>query len=178
MHPRSLELALKYLRANYPVDEDAAILARVEREMDEEEARNVQRYMPQGGEYGADVNGGAGASHNPSGKSVLEEVRTQNEAYLLAEQERKRQEWLSRGMQHDERVRRSFEKNSLALRNVDEKTALEIAPKGMLKWYKHWVHCWMADTMCGCRPTTCGPQAASCSCLGAEELHGCGGLGL
>ncbi|KAI3072670.1 hypothetical protein CBS147353_6065 [Aspergillus niger] len=129
VHPRSLELALKYLRANYPVDEDAAILARVEREMDEEEARNVQRYMPQGGEYGADVNGGASASHNPSGKSVLEEVRTQNEAYLLAEQERKRQEWLSRGMQHDERVRRSLEKNSLALRDVDEKTALEIAPK-------------------------------------------------
>ena len=127
--PHSLEAALKYLRTKYPVDEDAMILARLHREMDEEEAMDMDRYKPQSGLYGAEL----GQSKDPSGRSVLQEYREKNEAWLLAEQERKRQEWLHGGQHHDERLKRSLETNSLALQNVDEKTAMEIAPKGKQK---------------------------------------------
>ncbi|PWY83306.1 rhomboid family protein [Aspergillus sclerotioniger CBS 115572] len=123
--PHSLEAALVYLRTKYPMDEDAMILARVHREMDEEEAMDTNRYKPQSGSYGAEL----GQSNDPSGRSVLQDFREKNEAWLLAEQERKRQEWLQGGQHHDERLKRSLETNSLALQNVDEKTAMEIAPK-------------------------------------------------
>ncbi|PYI01737.1 rhomboid family protein [Aspergillus sclerotiicarbonarius CBS 121057] len=125
IHPRSIEVALNYLRTKYPVDEDAAIMARLDREMDEEETMDMDRYKPQSGSYGAEL----GQSNDPSGRSVLQEYREKNEAWLLAEQERKRQEWLQGGQHHDERLKRSLETNSLALQNVDEKTAMEIAPK-------------------------------------------------
>ena len=51
---------------------------------------DVGLYKPQSGSYGAEL----GESNDLYGKSVLKETRKRNEARLLAEQEKKRQEWL------------------------------------------------------------------------------------
>ncbi|PKY00919.1 rhomboid-domain-containing protein [Aspergillus campestris IBT 28561] len=115
--PATLDKALTWLRNNHPMDEDAAILARVEREEREEEAKLIRRaedlglYKPQSGSYEAEL----GESQDPSGKSVLQEARKYNEKRLLAEQERKRQEWL----EGEERQRQMYEQQ------VQKHTALQ-----------------------------------------------------
>lgn len=115
--PATLDKALTWLRNNYPLDEDAAILARVEREEREEEAKLIRRaedlglYKPQSGSYGAEL----GESQDPSGRSVLQEARKHNEQRLLAEQERKRQEWL----EGEERQRQLYEQQ------IQKHTALQ-----------------------------------------------------
>ncbi|KAI9796489.1 MAG: hypothetical protein M1833_006157 [Piccolia ochrophora] len=67
-HATILRKALQWLRAKYPVDEDAAIQARVERELDAEEAEEGA-WAPQQGLKGGNV----------YGKSRLEEIRKRNE---------------------------------------------------------------------------------------------------
>lgn len=122
----SLDAALKYLRANYPLDEDAAIFARIEREEIEEEQKLIRRaeelglYKPQSGTYDAE----RGEQDDPSGKSALLELRKRNEARILEQEERKRQEWLE-GEQRDlEMLKQQAEKNK-ALQTFDNTTALE-----------------------------------------------------
>lgn len=105
--------ALAWLREKYPVDEDAAILARFEREEREEEQKLVRRaealglYKPQSGSYDAEL----GENQSPYGKSSLKEYREHNEKRLLDEQERKRQEWLAGESQSKEEMMRQFEQN-------------------------------------------------------------------
>ncbi|GAB1198804.1 hypothetical protein APSETT444_008134 [Aspergillus pseudonomiae] len=114
VRPSSLDAALQWLRKNYPLDEDAAILARIEREELQEEEKLVRRaeelglYKPQSGSYGAEL----GDSNDPYGKSVLKETRKRNEARLLAEQEKKRQEWLDGEQKEREKLEHMRQKNT------------------------------------------------------------------
>ncbi|KAF9887460.1 hypothetical protein FE257_010177 [Aspergillus nanangensis] len=139
--PRIVDAGLKWLRENYPLDEDAAIMARIEREEKQEQDKLVRRaealglYKPQSGTYQAEL----GDSNDPSGRSVLQEAREQNEARLLAEQERKRQEWLEGGHEQLEQVQRSIQNNT-ALQKFDNSAALEVRERAdpkerpMLAW--------------------------------------------
>jgi rhomboid-like protein len=105
---------MDWLRNKYHVDEDAAILARIEREDRAEEEKLVRRaerlglYKPQSGSYDAEL----GEEGSPYGKSVLKEAREQNEKRLLAEQERKRQEWLDGEKEEAERLKRQINQDT------------------------------------------------------------------
>jgi rhomboid-like protein len=109
-----IDTALDWLRREYPVDEDAAIMVRIEREEREEEEKLIRRaeklglYKPQSGSYDAEL----GEEGSPYGRSVLKEGREQNEKRLLAEQERKRQEWLDGEKEEQERLKRQFGENT------------------------------------------------------------------
>ena len=121
-----LDNALEWLRQKYPIDEDAAILARIEREEREAEEKLVRRaeelglYKPQSGSYEAEL----GEDKSVYGKSVLKEVREQNEKRLLAEKERKRQEWLAGENEERERLQRQIEGNT-ALQQYQESGLME-----------------------------------------------------
>ncbi|GAB1209008.1 hypothetical protein APSETT445_007773 [Aspergillus pseudonomiae] len=127
VRPSSLDAALQWLRKNYPLDEDAAILARIEREELQEEEKLVRRaeelglYKPQSGSYGAEL----GDSNDPYGKSVLKETRKRNEARLLAEQEKKRQEWLDGEQKEREKLEHMRQKNT-ALQRFEDTASLEV----------------------------------------------------
>ncbi|KAL4914205.1 hypothetical protein BDW62DRAFT_190862 [Aspergillus aurantiobrunneus] len=127
VRPSTLDAGLEYLRRNYKLDEDAAIIARIEREEREAEETLIRRaedlglYKPQSGSYGAEL----GEKNDPSGKSVLAEMRKQNEERLLAEAEKKRQEWLDGEMQHREKLKQHLAKNT-ALQKFEETSALEV----------------------------------------------------
>lgn len=120
------EKALEWLRNQYPLDEDAAILARFEREEREAEQKLIQRaenlglYKPQSGSFGAEF----GESNDPSGRSILQETRKQNEARILAEEEKRRQEWLQGEEQEREKMQRMVERNT-ALQQYENSSALE-----------------------------------------------------
>lgn len=126
-----LEAGLEWLREKYPIDEDAAILARIEREEREAEQKWVRRaeelglYKPQSGSYEAEH----GEENSPHGKSVLKEIREQNEKRLLAEKERKRQEWLAGEAEERERLQRQVEGHT-ALQQYQESALTE----GMYCW--------------------------------------------
>ena len=113
----TIDAALAWLRVNYPIDEDAAIMARIEREEQEEEERLVHRaeelglYKPQSRRRTEE--------DGVWGKSALKELREHNEARLLKEQEQKRQEWLQ-GEQKDREAVQRMVKNDKALQKYDE----------------------------------------------------------
>ncbi|KAJ5151477.1 uncharacterized protein N7482_010729 [Penicillium canariense] len=125
-----LDTALEWLRANYPIDEDAAILARIEREEYEEEQKLVRRaealglYKPQSGSYEAEL----GEDQSVYGKSVLKEAREKNEKRLLAEKERKRQQWLEGENEELEKLKRQVEGNT-ALQQYQEAALTEARPR-------------------------------------------------
>ncbi|PKX94453.1 rhomboid protease PCP1 [Aspergillus novofumigatus IBT 16806] len=139
--PASRDAALEWLRGNYPLDEDAAILARIEREELEEQQKLIKRaeelglYKPQSGTFGAE----RGDSNDPYGKSVLKEIRERNEARLLAEQEKKRKEWLENENKEREQLLRQVKQNT-ALQKFDDSSALEVreradpAERPLLAW--------------------------------------------
>ncbi|KAI5310752.1 hypothetical protein KEM55_002621 [Ascosphaera atra] len=87
---------LDWLRRNHPVDEDAAILHRIEREEEEERQRLIERatkvglYKPQSGAYEQEVD----ESGDPRGKSILDEIRKRNEEKAKLEEDEERREWL------------------------------------------------------------------------------------
>ncbi|PLB44038.1 rhomboid-domain-containing protein [Aspergillus steynii IBT 23096] len=126
----SRDKALEWLREHYPLDEDAAILARFEREEREAEERLIRRaenlglYKPQSGSFGAEL----GESNDPSGRSILQETRQRNEARILAEEEKRRQEWLEGEAQDREKMQRMVERNT-ALQKYEESSALEARPR-------------------------------------------------
>jgi rhomboid-like protein len=108
---KTIENGLQWLRKNHPMDEDAAIMARIEREDKEEEERLVQYVKglgPQSGQWGAQL----GEGDDIYGKSVLKEVRKENEARLLAEQEKERKEWLEGEAKDQEKYRKHLKKNT------------------------------------------------------------------
>ncbi|KAJ5718770.1 hypothetical protein N7488_004416 [Penicillium malachiteum] len=125
-----LDSALEWLRKTYPVDEDAAIMARIEREEKEAEEKLVRRaeklglYKPQSGSYEAEL----GENDSVYGKSVLKEAREQNEKRLLKEKERKRQEWLEGEHEERERLQRQVEGNT-ALQQYQESALMEARPR-------------------------------------------------
>lgn len=121
-----LASALQWLRENHPVDEDSAILARIEKEERQAEEKLVRRaeelglYKPQSGSYENEL----GEENSVYGKSVLKEAREMNEKRLLAEKERKRQEWLQGENEEQERLRRQF-KGDTALQQYQEAALTE-----------------------------------------------------
>lgn len=114
VHQSSIDAALGWLRANYVLDEDAAIIARIEREEREEEERLIRRaeqlglYKPQSGSYGAEL----GENNDVSGKSTLKEMRKHNEAKRLAEEEKQRREWLEGEARDREKLKRQIERST------------------------------------------------------------------
>lgn len=122
----NLDAALEWLRENRPLDEDAAIFARIDREELEEEQRLIRRgeelglYKPQSGTFGAE----RGEADDPSGKSALVEFRKRNEKRLLEEQERKRREWLEGEEKEREMLMRQAEKNK-SVQVFENSAALE-----------------------------------------------------
>ncbi|KAJ5638299.1 hypothetical protein N7490_008178 [Penicillium lividum] len=125
-----LDTALEWLRQKYPIDEDAAILARIEREERQAEEKLVRRaeelglYKPQSGSYGAEL----GEENSIYGKSVLKEAREKNEKRLLGEKERKRQEWLEGEHEEQERLQRQIE-GSKELQQYQESALMEARPR-------------------------------------------------
>ena len=109
-----IDAALQWLRENHSIDEDAAILARIEREDYEAEQKLVRRaeqlglYKPQSGSYEAEL----GEENSVYGKSVLKEAREQNERRLLDEQELKRRKWLEGEHEDRERLHRQIQGNT------------------------------------------------------------------
>jgi hypothetical protein len=92
-YPYAAADALKWLRFHYPIDEDAAIMQRLEREESKVERDNpaelMQRagrlglYKPQSGTYGANL----GEQGDIFGKSELEKIRAANIAEAKREEE-------------------------------------------------------------------------------------------
>lgn len=111
VRPRIIEHGLQWLRANHPIDEDAAILARIEREEKEEEERllrYVQDLGPQSGHWNAQL----GEGGDIYGRSTFQETRKANEARLLKEQEEKRKEWLEGEMKDREKIEKQMKGNT------------------------------------------------------------------
>ncbi|KAL4987558.1 hypothetical protein BDW68DRAFT_105298 [Aspergillus falconensis] len=125
--PSTINAGLEYLRQNYPMDEDAAIMARIKREEEvyEEklarEAEELGLYRPQSGTYGAEL----GEQNDPSGRSVLKAIRERNEKRILAEAEKERQEWLEGEENYRAKLKQHMAKNT-ALQKVEDTTALEV----------------------------------------------------
>lgn len=121
-----IDTALQWLRVHYPIDEDAAILARIEREDKDAEQKLIRRaeqlglYKPQSGSYEAEL----GEETSVHGKSVLLEARRQNEARLLNEKERKRREWLEGEHEERERLQRQIQVNT-SLQQYEEAALTE-----------------------------------------------------
>lgn len=87
-YPDAVEDGLRWLRREHPVDEDAAILRRIEREEADEDilihrAETLGLYKPQGGLYGARPREHA----DVYGESQLDRIRRENE--LKAEREQR-----------------------------------------------------------------------------------------
>lgn len=98
--PEAFDQALEWLRKEHPIDEDAAILRRIEREEQTRETRrtqNVDKYGPQSGKFGAQK----GKDGNFYGVSQLEEIGKERKA-LLAEEEKMLDEYIQR--QEEEHV--------------------------------------------------------------------------
>lgn len=111
---RTIESGLHWLREHHPMDEDAAIMARIEREEREEEERLYRHaeaeglYRPQSGHWGARL----GEGDDIYGSSVFQKVREKNEARLLAEEEAKRKEWLEGELAERENAQKQLQRNT------------------------------------------------------------------
>lgn len=158
-----IDAALQWLRAKYPIDEDAAILARIEREDHEAEQKLVRRaeqlglYKPQSGSYQAEL----GEDNSVYGKSVLKEAREENEARLLDEKERKRREWLEGEHKERERLLNQVNGNT-SLQEYQEAALME----GM---YMHVFRNVSTNKICS--PSTRGSRSAAVSCLDPEAPY-------
>ncbi|OKL60441.1 hypothetical protein UA08_04323 [Talaromyces atroroseus] len=124
---KTIEKGLQWLRDNHPMDEDAAIMARIEREEKEEEEQLLQYVKglgPQSGQWGAQL----GEGDDIYGKSVLKEVRKENEARLLAKHEKERKEWLEGEAKDRERYQRHLKRNT-ALQTYNPSEVVEARPR-------------------------------------------------
>lgn len=172
----TLDAGLKWLRINYPIDEDAAILARIEREELEEEQRLIRRaeelglYKPQSGSFGAERSEEDGVW----GKSILKNIRQRNEARLLAEEERRRKEWLEGEQREREALQRQIQQNT-SLQKFEESAVVE--GEIIFLFSVHLSIFLLLDRlhMSFHSSSTRRSQGASCPCLGTEALFaGCG----
>lgn len=89
--PAAIEKALAWLRQSLPVDEDAAVIRRIQEEDERESQQLVERsqklgfYKPQSGNFGTKL---GEEGDDVYGTSVLEQVRKVNEARAKAEEAR------------------------------------------------------------------------------------------
>ncbi|KAL4930061.1 rhomboid protease PCP1 [Aspergillus undulatus] len=154
VRPATFDSGLDYLRRKYPMDEDAAIMARIEREDRAEEERLARQaeelglYKPQSGSYGAEL----GEKNDPSGRSVLKQIRERNEKILLAEADKKRKAWLEGEEEHREKIKQQLAKSTALQKLDDTSAALEIqgradpSQRPLLAWIqKH--HLQATDTV-------------------------------
>ncbi|WEW55673.1 rhomboid superfamily protein [Emydomyces testavorans] len=109
-----LDDGLKWLRQNFPYDEDAAIISRIEREEQEEEERLIRRaeelglYKPQSGRFGAEVE----KEGDIYGRSAFQEIRKENEKLNKQREEEERREWLESEAKEKENLKRSMQRNT------------------------------------------------------------------
>ncbi|KAL5332517.1 hypothetical protein BJX70DRAFT_392931 [Aspergillus crustosus] len=154
VRPSTLDAGLEYLRKKYPLDEDAAIIARIEREEREtqekliRQAEEVGLYKPQSGTYGAEL----GEKNDPSGRSILQEIRQKNEKRILAAEEKKRQDWLEGEGKDREKLKHHLAKNT-TLQKFEDTTSLEVkgradpSQRPLLAWIqKHHLRATDTDT--------------------------------
>lgn len=94
-YPHAFDCGLDWLRQNYHIDEDAAIIARIEREEAGEDyspseltqrGQDLGLYHPQSGSYQAQLSE-SGREGDVWGKSELESLREENEAAAAKEEE-------------------------------------------------------------------------------------------
>ena len=122
-------------------------------------AEKLGLYKPQSGSYDAEL----GEEGSPYGKSVLKEARERNEKRLLAEQERKRQEWLDGEKEEHERLKREFGKNT-SLQQYQEAALTE----GMYTRVRDWVIGIGVDIFSS---SPCGSYRKAVSRLGPEASY-------
>jgi rhomboid-like protein len=163
-YPYAMDSALHWLRETYPVDEDAAILARIEREEGNEEyssaelqqrTQDLGLYGPQSGHYRAKLSEKEGDVY---GESELDKIRAENiakaeqeeaelqaqidkamaEAQQIEEEKRIREEEARRQMQEDrtkQTVQDEPEKTLTERPGQGVETAREIRPPNEFqKW--------------------------------------------
>ncbi|EAS31673.3 rhomboid family protein [Coccidioides immitis RS] len=125
-----LDDGLEWLRRNFPVDEDAAIMRRIEREEQEEEEKLMRRaeklglYKPQSGRFGAEVE----KEGDVYGRSVLQEIRQKNEKINKKKEEDERQQWLESEAKEKENFARSIQRNT-ELANFEGSAITEARPR-------------------------------------------------
>ncbi|KAK7905598.1 hypothetical protein LTR67_000321 [Exophiala xenobiotica] len=138
-NPDAFEDGLQWLRTTYPIDEDAAILGRIEREEHVLERDNPSELLqrgqdlgfyrgPQSGHYQAKLSGKEG---DVFGVSELEKIRAENEARLQQEEEELQ-------AQIDQRMTKVQEERTRALAQRPEQgleSAKEVRPPNTFeKW--------------------------------------------
>ncbi|EEP80907.1 predicted protein [Uncinocarpus reesii 1704] len=125
-----LDDGLQWLRKHFPVDEDAAIMERIEREEQEEEERLMRRaeklglYKPQSGRFGAEVE----KEGDVYGHSVLQEIRQENERKNLKREEAERHEWLESEAKEKENLKKAMQRNT-ELAKFEESAIAEARPR-------------------------------------------------
>ncbi|OJD13100.1 hypothetical protein AJ78_06405 [Emergomyces pasteurianus Ep9510] len=121
---------LEWLRKRCPMDEDAAILKRIEQEEIEEEQKLIKRgqelglYKPQSGKFDKPIE----KEGDVYGKSVLQEQREANERKNKLEDERWRREWMEGEAKEREKLKQSIQK-STELRKFEEAAVIEAKPR-------------------------------------------------
>ncbi|ODH13513.1 hypothetical protein ACO22_07184 [Paracoccidioides brasiliensis] len=126
----SITAGLEWLRKKYPMDEDAAILKRIEREEIEEERRLIRRgqelglYKPQSGKFDKPIE----KEGDVYGKSVLLEQREENIRKNKLEEEREIREWLEGEAKDREKLERRVQR-STELQKLGESVVLEAKPR-------------------------------------------------
>lgn len=140
-YPYAFEDGLHWLRQTYPLDEDAAILARIEREEHELERDNPAELLqrgqdlglykgPQSGHYHAQLSDKEGDVY---GVSELDKIRAENEAKFQREEEELE-------AQIEERMSKAQTEQSKALAQRPEQgieTANEIRPPNS---FEKWIY--------------------------------------
>ncbi|KKZ65750.1 rhomboid-like protein [[Emmonsia] crescens] len=121
---------LEWLRKRYPMDEDAAILKRIEREEIAEEQKLIKRgqelglFKPQSGKFDKPIE----KEGDVYGKSVLQEHREANERKNKLEDERWKREWMEGEARDREKLKQSIQK-SMELRKFEEAAVMEAKPR-------------------------------------------------
>jgi rhomboid-like protein len=126
VRPKTIENGLHWLRKQYPMDEDAAIMTRIEREEREEEERLYRHvkeqglHQPQSGHWGARL----GEGEDVRGESVFQKIREKNEARLLVKDEKERKEWLEGEAAEQAKLQKHLKKNT-QLQKYNEAAVVE-----------------------------------------------------
>lgn len=141
-YPSAFDQSLSWLRENYEVDEDTAILERLDREAAAEEyspselkqrGQDLGLYHPQSGKYQAELSD-SGREGDVWGKSALESIRAENEA-KAAEEEEELQKQIDEIMATKQLEQETKNKSLTERPDQSLQTAEEIrAPNEFEKW--------------------------------------------
>ena len=164
----SLDNALEWLRASFPLDEDAAIMKRIEREEMEEEERLIRRaeelglYKPQSGHFGAEK----AKENDVYGRSILQEVRKENEKRNKRKEEEERQKWLEGEAKERERMERYKAKHTGLTQYEGANLVEGKYPFPLCAASVMHTDSFCSSTPCGSKPATCSrmdPEASRTS---------------